>query len=500
MFQPTIKIAPEGISQKGFSDGTESFVYIMDSIDIANETTLDLKVTPQYATIGLEANHAETHLCATVTARDLPDDDSMRAPVDIVVALDISSSMAGKKLELCKETLTLLLRELSVQDRFGLVTFGSEVTTQIPTRKLTNDNKQFAIGKIKSLTTSGCTNLSGGIGLAAHQLLSIESPNEVQTIFILTDGLANRGISDREGIAQLAKGCLALGKGKAPVAIHCFGYGSKHDREMLRDISHVTEGGTYYFVEKDSDVSSAFGDALGGILSVVAQNTILTFNASNEFGIRIIDILHDKAVKKEDGSFTVNVGDFYAEESRDIVCSIVLATGSDFGLKSVPHISVSMAYMDTINKKLANYKAIEGAVSRPNGDEVSQVNKHVDFQCIRVSTTNIIADAEKIATGGNREDAKSKINSHIKYLTNFSSGESNPLISQLLSDLNRILSGLSSQTNWESGGAYSMQGCIQTHQRQRCSESTTVFNPYRTSKKSFTSAKLSPKPCKSNPL
>jgi len=475
------------------SDNTDSFVEIIDNIGITNETSLSLKVTPRHDTIGLEAQEVETHFCATVTARDLPDDDDfMRAPVDIVVALDISESMRGKKLELCKETLSLLLRELSARDRFGLVTFGSEESIQIPIRKLTKVNKLIAIRKIKSLMTSGCTNLSGGIGLAAQELHSIESPNDVQTIFLLTDGLANVGVSDREGIVQLSKGCLALRKGQAPVAIHCFGYGSDHDTEMLCDISQVTEGGTYYFVEKDSDVSSAFGDALGGILSVVAQNTVLTFNGSNEFGVRIIDIMHDKAVRQEDGSFTVGVGDFYAEESRDIVCSVVLASGSDFGLKSVPHISVSMTYMDTINKKLAKCEALEGSILRPSGPKLSHVNKHVALQYIRVSTTKIIADAEKIAAVGNLGDAKSKIGSQIEYLSRASAtfDQSNPLISQLLSDLNRILSGLSSQANWESGGSCYMNSRIQTHRSQRCSESTGP-NAYCTSKKASYSSRLS---------
>jgi len=261
---------------------------------------------------------------------------------------------------------------------------------------------------------------------------------------------------------------------------------------MLRDISQVTEGGSYYFVEKDSDVSSAFGDALGGILSVVAQNTVLTFNASNEFGIRINSIMHDKAVKQENGSFTVDIGDFYAEESRDVVCSIALASGSDFGLKSVPHISVSMTYMDTINKKLAKCKVVEGSISRPNGDEVSQVNKHVALQYIRVSTTTVIADAEKMAAAGKRVDAKSKINAQIKYLSRESTtfGKSDPLISQLLSELNLILSGLSSQAVWKSKGSSYMNLSIQTNTRQRCFESSGGHSTYSTSKKSSYSRRL----------
>jgi len=493
MFQSVSKTNSEDSSQ--FSNDTESFVHVMD-IDTANKMPLELKITPRHDTIGLQAKHAETHFCATVTARSLPEDDGSRAPVDIIVALDVSSSMHGRKLDLCKETITLLLRELGVRDRFGLVTFGNNATVQIPTRILTKDNKQTAVDNIKKLRAGGCTNLSGGIGLAVQELKSLDSPNEVQTIFLLTDGLANKGILDRDSIIQLTKGCVTSDKDLSHAAIHCFGYGVDHDREMLRDISQVTEGGTYYFIEDDSEVSSAFGSALGGILSVVAQNTVLTFNASNEYGIRIISILHDKAVKQEDGSFTVSIGDFYAEESRDIICNIVLASGSDFGLKEVPHVSVSMTYMDTINKKLEKCQAIEGLISRPNGDKISQVNDHVALQYIRVSTTNIIADAEKIAATGDLVAAKSKISSHLEYLSqeSFTIGGSNSLISQLMIELNNILSGLSSQANWKGGGACYMQQSIQTHSKQRCNESVaTNFSYYRTPGSATVSAKFSGK-------
>lgn len=463
----------------------------MDTDD-GNLQTLDLKLTPRYDTIGRVATQLETHFCATVTARDIPDDDeSIRAPVDIVVALDISASMDGRKLELCKETLTLLLRELSLRDRFGLVTFGSEAEIQIPARKLTKANKEIAIRKINNLRTKGCTNLSDGIMLTMQEIKSIESPNEVQTMFLLTDGLANRGISDRKGILQHTQICIPSGT----LAIHCFGYGVDHDREMLRDISQATDGGTYYFVENDSDVASAFGDAIGGVLSVVAQNTVLTFDASNDHSVRITDILHDKAVKQESGSYTVDLGDFYAEESRDIILNVALASGSDLGLEPIPHLSASMTYMDTINKKLAKCESIQGSILRPDGSEVSQVNEHVALQYIRVSITKTIAEAEQIATSGNLEAAKSKINSAIEYLNRESAtfDESYPLISQLLGELNTILSGLSTRDMWESRGSCYMQERISTHQNQRCSESSTVatMNVYRSSKKSKCSSNLS---------
>eukprot|EP01083_Nonionella_stella_P053050 140525_1 len=168
------------------------FVDLMDvdsSPAATVNTALALKITSRHDTIGATAVEPKTaEFCATITARSLPEEDeSVRAPVDLVVALDVSASMSGRNLELCKDTVELLLRELRSEDRFGLVTFGDDANLVIPTRKLTPVNKEAAASKVRSLCTKGCTNMSGGIGLAAEEINAVENPHAVRTIFLLTD-------------------------------------------------------------------------------------------------------------------------------------------------------------------------------------------------------------------------------------------------------------------------------------------------------------------------
>jgi len=474
----------------------DDFVNITMDTDGVEQSALSTKITPRHDTIGLDAPQKSTQFCTTVTARSLPEDDeSARAPIDIVVALDVSGSMSGRKLDLCKDTLALLLRELGSDDRFGLVTFGDEATLQIPTRKLTKANKESALAKIKSLHTAGCTNLSGGIGLAAHELHSVESPHEVRTIFLLTDGLANRGIADRQGIENLTKSCLGASADSRPVAIHCFGYGTDHDHEMLGDISKATEGGSYCFVDKDSDVSSAFGDALGGVLSVVAQNTFVRIKVpleASELGVSILHVKHDKAEKQPDGSYKIAIGDFYAEESRDIIVETSLARK---GLAvNVPHMTVSLSYLDTVNKKLETSSDVIGSIARPDGNEVSKTNSHVALQCIRVRTTEVITETEALAESGQLAKARSSIGAYINNLQQEAAQmeeTTNPLIVQFQSELHTILSGLSSRAEYNATGAKYMHSRFQTHTMQRCTEaSADSVNAYRSSKKAAMASKM----------
>lgn len=519
----------------------EDFVQVMDidNDDVSEDEALIMKITPRNDTIGLDSPQKSTDFCATVTARSLPEDDnSARAPVDIVVALDVSGSMQGKKLELCKETLLLLLRELSSEDRFGLVTFGNQAELKIPTRKLTPANRSYALAKIKGLATSGMTNMSGGIGLATNEIRAVESPHEVRTIFVLTDGHANVGVSDKEGIVELTKGCIGGGGGvvgsdssdnsksnKGPISIHCFGYGTDHDREMLRDISQTTEGGSYYFVDNDSNVLSAFGDALGGILSVVAQNVVVSINIpekAQELGVSILNVKHEKASKQQDGSYCVNLGDFYSEESRDIIIETTLSRkgNDDTNMTDdiVPHLTMNVSYLDTIQKKLVSAlfanRPITASISRPDGTDISPANVHVALQCIRIKTTQVISAAEKFAERNQLDMAKSTITNFKNTLQQEATdlGElSNPLIVQLLTEFDTILSGLTSRSEYMVVGSKYMQQRIQTHTYQRCSESvaessvlcgalsvdgvskTVSRNVYRSRKKAAFASKFSRK-------
>eukprot|EP00558_Chaetoceros_sp_UNC1202_P010361 CAMPEP_0197247104 /NCGR_PEP_ID=MMETSP1429-20130617/26099_1 /TAXON_ID=49237 /ORGANISM="Chaetoceros sp., Strain UNC1202" /LENGTH=468 /DNA_ID=CAMNT_0042707933 /DNA_START=167 /DNA_END=1573 /DNA_ORIENTATION=- len=462
-----------------------------------------MTMATRHDTIGQGAPQKETQFCTTVTARRLPEDDvSARAPVDIVVALDVSSSMSGRKIEMCKKTLSLLLRELGSQDRFGLVTFGDQATLEVPTRTLTKVNKETALAKIKGIRAYGSTNMSGGIGQAAQELQALESPHEVRTVFLLTDGHANVGISDKTAIVDLTKGCLGGTEGRRPVAVHCFGYGADHDREMLDGISTATEGGTYYFVGQDSDVSSAFGDALGGVLSVVAQNAVVNIQVApnaSELGVSIVNVKHPKAAKQVDRSYAISLGDFYAEESRDIVIEASLAQrclkpGTFNTGDGVPHIIASLSYVDTIKKQIVARDSVVGSIVRPDGNEVSNTNSHVALQCIRIKTTEVISETETLAEKGELGKARSHIEQYAIRLQNEATtlGQSgNSLILQLLSELNKILSGLSSRVQYETTGCNYMHTRVNTHVSQRCADAECdALSSYRSPKKETLSRRL----------
>jgi len=326
---------------------TESFVGVSG---FGDDAALAVSVLPKHTAIGTEGRISETLICVNIKARDLygEDDETERAPVDVVVVLDVSGSMmSSAKLELCKNTLEMMIQVLQDGDRFGLVTYHSTAKVEFLPQKMTVENKEKVLQKVRALVPLNSTNLSAGIGLAVHEMLAIEKPNEVRSIFLLTDGLPNIGICDPTGLVELTRNCLGGSplpdpesetdgfpcegsvfqgirrlcdpenetkiKGKSvallattfsapPITVHCFGYGLNHNAKLLREIASATDGGTYYFVKEDCNVAVAFGDALGGILSVVAQNTVITARVpadAEAMGVVITKVYHDQSIQRK---------------------------------------------------------------------------------------------------------------------------------------------------------------------------------------------------------
>ena len=491
---------------------TDSYIDIGSPVDGRN-AVLALAVTPRHEFIGVDSPLTTTQACVTVKACDIPLDDDTRSPVDIVVALDISVSMTGKKLKLCKQTLEMLVRVLGSKDRFGLISYGSEAWVSIPAQFMSHENKKRVLSMIKTICTNGGTNLSGGFTLAAQEMQSISSPNQVRSIFLLTDGCANEGVTDTPGLVSIVRNSTATCvvpteqfrhschlktekrvpvsdkeqstvDMKQPISVHCFGYGSDHDSGMLQAIADATPGGTYYFVESDANVASAFGDAIGGLLSVVAQSAVITIAvppAAADLGVRILDVYHEEKIQRDNGTYTVSLGDFYAEETRDVLFEMEVARVPHGSLDPIGHALISLHYTDTINYTSCTVDDVLCCVQRPAGAALSKENPHVKVQWLRLFTAREIEAADRDARSDNLSSARTRLTHIISNIqASPSEIQSHPLVMGLESDVNALMQGFDSRERYQTFGKHLAMAKQRTHMTQRCVEaSPDTVNAYR---------------------
>jgi len=474
-----------------------------------SQQTLTLSLKQKHAEIGLDSDVYKSttgptnQYVATITASPSPSTTS-RQPVSISVALDTSGSMSSSnKLNLCKKTLLVLIEELKPDDTISLVTFSDEASEVFPLTRVTSEGKESMSRRIKSIRTSGCTNISGGLGMAVSSLLegNVEGSGgddvggRVKSVLLLTDGHANRGVSDSDKLVELVKGMVPEGEN---ISINTFGYGSDHNADLLKSISESTQGnqGSYYYVENEDNVSSAFGDCLGGLLSVVAQNITLRFEVGveGEGGrVEVFNIRHDRAEVIEGGG-RVRIGDIFAEESKDFIADLKLATTSS----STVTVTGTLNYLDINTSTLTTTSPVTLTTTLTSGSSsVDDADTYVVMQDLRLRVSKVLEDANRRARNTGRvEEARGMINEVLDIVKGLREGSSgggsySSLSSSDLnnlaiyaSDLTDCLGDLRSYNDYERYGSKKMMTKMQSHARQRCNESDdTAMNAYRGSSK-----------------
>jgi len=191
--------------------------------------------------------------------------------IDIIIALDISSSMLAEdlrpnRLEAAKKVASNFISGRP-NDNIGLVLFAAESFTQCP---LTTDHTVLLnlFGSIKSGLIEDGTAIGLGLANAVSRIKDSQAKSKV--IILLTDGSNNRGDIDPITAAEIAKTfgirvyTIGVGrKGKAPYPFQT-AYGIQYqnidvdiDEPPLRQIAQTT-GGEFYRATSTNSLSSIY--------------------------------------------------------------------------------------------------------------------------------------------------------------------------------------------------------------------------------------------------
>jgi len=193
--------------------------------------------------------------------------------IDIVIALDVSSSMLAEdlrpnRLEAAKTVASNFISGRP-NDNIGLVVFSAESFTQCP---LTTDHTVLLnlFGGIKSGMIEDGTAIGLGLANAVSRIKDTKAKSRV--IILLTDGTNNRGDIDPITAAELAKTfgirvyTIGIGtRGKAPYPFQT-AYGIQYqnidvviDEEPLKQIAGIT-GGEYYRATDNNSLKGIYNE------------------------------------------------------------------------------------------------------------------------------------------------------------------------------------------------------------------------------------------------
>jgi Mg-chelatase subunit ChlD len=235
----------------------------------------------------------------------------IRAPVNVerssahlILLLDISESMCeNNKLEHVKQCCQVIVDLLTPQDHLSLITFGDSSKILLNRVSVDTAQKEHIRAVVQGLRTDGCTNLSAGL-LNVSDVLRQDTTHQKAGLLLLTDGIANAGIKSADGLLRILSGMRTE---FSHMSVHCVGYGIDHNAELLQGLAEETNG-SYNIVQNIEDTATAFGDTLGGLMSIAAQNVTLIAPHGT--------IIHGPYKNEERENTThIAVGDIYAGTS-----------------------------------------------------------------------------------------------------------------------------------------------------------------------------------------
>uniref|UniRef100_A0ACD5YTD7 Uncharacterized protein n=1 Tax=Avena sativa TaxID=4498 RepID=A0ACD5YTD7_AVESA len=470
--------------------------------DVRSSRTVEMKTYPEFSAIPQSSSQDDfavlIHLkapCANqqqVTRKPVNAPSvgypSSRAPVDLVTVLDVSGSMAGTKLALLKRAMGFVIQHLGPSDRLSVIAFSSTARRLFHLRRMSHTGRQQALQAVNSLGAGGGTNIADALKKAAKVIEDRSYKNPVCSIILLSDGQDTYNISSNvrgtrpDYRSLVPSSILNHTVGIAPV--HGFGIGADHDSDALHTIAEVS-GGTFSFIEDEGVIQDAFAQCIGGLLSVVVQDMLLTVECVHA-GVKLRSIKSGSYLSKVagDGSNgSIDVGHLYADEERDFLLSVSFPQSREH----TTLLKVSFSYRDPLTNEGVKIQGYEVKILRPKSPTSEPVCMEVDRERNRVRAADSIEAARAAAERGVLSDAVAILEDCRRILSaSFSSQNGDRLCMALDAELREMQERMASRQRYEaSGRAYLLSG-LSSHSWQRATargdstDSSTLVYSYQT--------------------
>lgn len=318
-----------------------------------------------------------------------------RVPLNISLVVDRSGSMSGDKLNYVKKAVDFVIDNLKSEDTLSIVQYDDEIDVVAKSAKVTN--KKALHDKVKRIEARNMTNLSGGMMEGYAQVKSTKAEGYVNRVLLLSDGLANAGITEPEQLQQIAQKKFR----EAGIALSTFGVGADFNEVLMTNLSEYG-GANYYFIDMPDKIPQIFAQELEGLLSVVAQNTTLEVSFPQNYlkCTQVYGFPADIAANK----VSVNFNDVVAEEEKAVLMKFEVTRTPDepFVLKA------NLLYDDVVDKMERVSDEVSMRMEPTTNENAYRdgVNAKVHEQTALFTANDLFEQAIKIADGRDFEKAK----------------------------------------------------------------------------------------------
>jgi Ca-activated chloride channel family protein len=242
-----------------------------------------------------------------------------RVPVNLALVLDRSGSMHGDKLELAREGAIRAVHSLGDEDRLSVVIYNQRVVVLVPSRVADTEAKEQAEQVLRRIGAKGQTALCDGWLRGCEQVSQELDAHRLGRCLLLTDGLANRGITDRDTIVRSVAEQRRRG-----VTTSTLGVGRDFDENLLRQMAEVGDG-NFYFAEHAVQLSDFIAGETGEALSVATREAALAIELPEGASVTSPNPF---PTRSEAGGTVFELGSLVADQVLSLMLCVELPPGA----------------------------------------------------------------------------------------------------------------------------------------------------------------------------
>jgi len=241
-----------------------------------------------------------------------------RKPMNLSVVIDRSGSMNDeRKMEYARQAFISLIDQLKANDILSVIVYDDAIDVLRRAQRV-GSNRSAIKRLVDDIYPRGSTNLGGGLHEGLRQAAAFASGDYVNRVVLLSDGLANVGMTDPSSLNALVRKFR-----RQSISVTTMGVGLDYNENLMMGIAE-SGGGNYYFIERAHNLASIVRKEFDMITSVLAQNASIRITTGT--GVRINDVIGCEFSNDRETT-VIPVGDLYANDRKEITIELTVPEG-----------------------------------------------------------------------------------------------------------------------------------------------------------------------------
>jgi Ca-activated chloride channel family protein len=287
-------------------------MFVASAADRTKGITIDGRLNCPY----ISFNGGKVYLQVAVTAPGV--ESPRRQPLNLSVVLDRSGSMADEaKINYAKRALYALIDQLRDDDILSIVIYDDVIEVLRPAQRVRDKGELKRL--VERVEPRGSTNLGGGMLAGLRQVECNLDREYVNRVILLSDGLANQGITDPSELRRIARRYRARS-----ISLTTMGVGLDFNENLMVGLAE-SGGGNYYFIESPHSLASIFRKEFNLLSCMAAQNASIELTPGA--GVRLLDVIGYE-YRKEGERYVVPLGDLYSDDRRELTVELEVPEGT----------------------------------------------------------------------------------------------------------------------------------------------------------------------------